>query len=99
MAAQPRAGLATTSFLKLTASGLNDSRVRWLSSTIDKYIMDQFAVVQDFHTLVTRLGFSSEVPRHLKPRLGPSYSLVLALPPGLDTRLPDGLILILIWLN
>ena len=53
------------------AAGLNTSRIHWLSTALDKYIKDRFAVVRNFHTLVGRLGFSSKVPRHLKPMLGP----------------------------
>ena len=80
--------------------GITDSRGEWLCNWIDSIAGKGFVVAtRDFSEFLGRLGFVSQLLTWLKPHLALLYSWSCAIAPGTVGRLPDTVILTLIYIS
>ena len=80
--------------------GISDRRGRWLVDWIDKAQSDSFVVVsRDFAEFLGRLGFVSQVLVWLKPHLSPLYAWSAATASGTVGKLPQTVILTMLYLR
>ena len=80
--------------------GISDKRGEWICGWVDQASSKNFVVAtRDFSEFLGRLGFVSQLLTWLKPHLAPLYSWAAAMAPGTVGRLPDTVILTILYIS
>ena len=79
--------------------GISDKRGEWLCGWVDQVSSKNFVVAtRDFSEFLGRLGFVSQLLTWMKPHLAPLYSWAAAMAPGTVGRLPETVILTILYI-
>ena len=79
--------------------GISDKRGEWLCGWVDQVSSKNFVVAtRDFSEFLGRLGFVSQLLTWMKPHLAPLYSRAAAMAPGTVGRLPETVILTILYI-
>lgn len=78
--------------------GVSLKRVDWLAEWIKGAAEKKFVVVRDFAEFLGRLGFVSQLLVWLKPHLSPLYAWSSAVSAGTVGKLPETVILTLVYI-
>ena len=79
--------------------GISDKRGEWLCAWVDQVSSKNFVVAtRDFSEFLGRLGFVSQLLTWMKPHLAPLYSWAAAMAPGTVGRLPETVILTILYI-
>ena len=79
--------------------GISDRRGEWLCGWVDQVTSKNFVVAtRDFSEFLGRLGFVSQLLAWMKPHLAPLFSWAAAMAPGTVGRLPETVILTILYI-